>query len=397
MLTRLELKRSASVTGVVSLFAVCVCAVVRLANAYAPDSLREPAWYVQAIQSKAATARQYAFDATIEVAGKRGEGLRESAAVFAVRTAVAPGGKYLFWFGDKRSPRYLIVSDGQLTWAYSPAEKKYIEIEAIATLGAADPAVAFPSGVSKENVDPVLSSAIVIPILARLDLHSADVVDMKVFGADSTNVQPSQPPVLTILSNRDEAGRQRLLDVAIDPMTLEVLRMNWSISAINAGEPRFALLNVTFSRLALGDPVPASYFTFSPGKAEKVDDLPLPGLDGRAFAGKPSPDFVFQMPNRQSISLADLRGKTVILSFTAPDCTPCSKQAAMLAGLQKEYKTQGLIVLEAGLDNARLHGLFQVNFAPAVVIIDRRGIVASYLYGVRKPSELRTVLGAAGL
>jgi thiol-disulfide isomerase/thioredoxin len=397
MAIRSELTRSGSAFGAVVVLAVCICSLFRGMTAYAPDVGREPAWYVSAIQSRAAAAQQYTFDAAIELAKKNGEGPRDSAGLFFVKAARAPGHKFLFWLGNKSTPQYLIVSDGQRTWGFAPAANKYVEIEAVATLAGADPTLAFPDGVRQEDVDPVLCAALVVPILARLELHSSSVVDMKTLGGDNTDAEPHEPPVLTILSNRDEAGRQRLAEIAIDPLTLGVLRFNWGISALAVTEPRFALLNVSFSRLLLGDPVPPSYFMFSPGSAEKVDELPLPGLDGRPFMNKPAPVFVFRTPNRGAVSLKDLRGRTTVLSFSAPDCEPCRQQATTLATIEKEYKDRGLVVLDAGLDNARLHGLFHVNFAPTLLVINGRGVVTGYLAGARSAAEVRALLKSSGL
>jgi cytochrome c biogenesis protein CcmG/thiol:disulfide interchange protein DsbE len=65
--------------------------------------------------------------------------------------------------------------------------------------------------------------------------------------------------------------------------------------------------------------------------------------------GQRAPAFSLQRLNgTDSISLASLRGKTVVLNFFASWCTPCKREAPALEKVWRDYRSQGVVVL--GID-----------------------------------------------
>jgi len=61
---------------------------------------------------------------------------------------------------------------------------------------------------------------------------------------------------------------------------------------------------------------------------------------------KAAPDFVLQAYGGVGISLADLRGKPVVLNFWASWCYPaCYEEAPLLELTWKKFKDQGLVVV----------------------------------------------------
>ena len=148
-----------------------------------------------------------------------------------------------------------------------------------------------------------------------------------------------------------------------------------------------------------------------------LDGRQAPPLDERAYLGiKPAP-------------LVSLRGKPVLLFFWAHWCGDCKQEGPILAEVQKEYASKGLVVLaptqyygyvargeEAGpalelpyIDQVR-HAYYpnlvnvpvpisDENFknygastTPTLVLIDRQGIVRVYHPGVMTLDELRAAL-----
>lgn len=81
------------------------------------------------------------------------------------------------------------------------------------------------------------------------------------------------------------------------------------------------------------------------------------GLLFRKEAPRPSsgsaPDFTLSLfPDYQSdygeqVSLADLRGKVVVLNFWASWCDPCKEEAALLQNVSDAYADRGVIFLGA--------------------------------------------------
>jgi cytochrome c biogenesis protein CcmG/thiol:disulfide interchange protein DsbE len=64
-----------------------------------------------------------------------------------------------------------------------------------------------------------------------------------------------------------------------------------------------------------------------------------------ALATGAAPAFEFKTFEGQTIRLADLRGKPVVLNFWASWCQPCRQEAPILQAVWEEYKTQNLLVL----------------------------------------------------
>jgi cytochrome c biogenesis protein CcmG/thiol:disulfide interchange protein DsbE len=67
--------------------------------------------------------------------------------------------------------------------------------------------------------------------------------------------------------------------------------------------------------------------------------------------GAPAPAFSLpRLDGAGSVSLASLRGKTVVLNFFASWCAPCKREAPDLESFWRRYRSDGVIVL--GVDSA---------------------------------------------
>jgi peroxiredoxin len=74
--------------------------------------------------------------------------------------------------------------------------------------------------------------------------------------------------------------------------------------------------------------------------------------DGMAdLRGKPAPDFTLTSLDGQKISLADLKGKAVLVNFWATWCAPCKVEMPWFAEFQQKYGAQGFQVLGLAQDN----------------------------------------------
>ena len=65
--------------------------------------------------------------------------------------------------------------------------------------------------------------------------------------------------------------------------------------------------------------------------------------------GNPAPDFTVQDVDRK-VSLADLRGKVVVLNFWATWCPPCVDEMPSLVQMQRRMKAKGVEVLAVSVD-----------------------------------------------
>jgi cytochrome c biogenesis protein CcmG, thiol:disulfide interchange protein DsbE len=71
--------------------------------------------------------------------------------------------------------------------------------------------------------------------------------------------------------------------------------------------------------------------------------------------GAPAPAFSLpRLDGGGNVSLASLRGKTVVLNFFASWCAPCKREAPDLESLWRRYRSDGVVVL--GIDSGDARG-----------------------------------------
>lgn len=72
-----------------------------------------------------------------------------------------------------------------------------------------------------------------------------------------------------------------------------------------------------------------------------------------ARAAESASDFTLRDINGQSMTLSDLKGKVVIMSFWATWCGPCKEEMPHLQRMYTERGGDGLVVLSISTDDAR--------------------------------------------
>lgn len=141
--------------------------------------------------------------------------------------------------------------------------------------------------------------------------------------------------------------------------------------------------------------------------------------EGRNLLGRPAPDMTVTPLEGKEVTLADKKGKVVIVDLWATWCPPCRESMPENERLHKEYAAKGLEIMaisdesksqvesyikEQGftfpvyLDpNGETRGKFEVRGIPTVIILDREGYVVAYLVGLQKKETLAAALKMAGL
>jgi len=117
--------------------------------------------------------------------------------------------------------------------------------------------------------------------------------------------------------------------------------------------------------------------------------------------GEMAPDFQLAKMDGSTISLADLRGKPVVIVFWSTWCPVCKEEAPRINGLTSEYAGKGVRVLginikdsvartessikEFGIKftvardaNGVVARAYRVMGTPTVVFLDRKGVVRYY-------------------
>ena len=115
-------------------------------------------------------------------------------------------------------------------------------------------------------------------------------------------------------------------------------------------------------------------------------------------------DFTLQTLEGNTVSLASLKGKVVLLDFWATWCGPCRETIPHLVSLHMEYHDKGLVVLGMNMDRGDLDVIhrfvksmgipypilltteevarsYGVDALPTTVLIDREGTIRKKVVG----------------
>lgn len=129
-------------------------------------------------------------------------------------------------------------------------------------------------------------------------------------------------------------------------------------------------------------------------------------------AAAPAPDFTLPARGGNSVSLAALRGRVVMINFWASWCGPCRAMMPVLNRLSQRFGAQGLTVIGVTDESAaiaRRVGMqmgirytlasgpstvtrYNVQSLPTLVAIDRGGRVREIAVGFEGPARLEALV-----
>ena len=132
----------------------------------------------------------------------------------------------------------------------------------------------------------------------------------------------------------------------------------------------------------------------------------------RVEVGQPAPSYASTAMNGDSVSLAGLRGKVVLLNVWATWCGPCRQEIPELRAIHSAYKDRGLELIGVSVDadgsddairdftrdfkmdyaiwrdpNEGVNATFRMSGVPATFLIDRQGVLRWKATGVVEPGD----------
>jgi len=240
--------------------------------------------------------------------------------------------------------------------------------------------------------------------------HTCVIVDVPM----KSWLRPSTPGDVATMTG----GTSRVM---IDTQTGIWLRCQISAIVDNAGFPVQWNLTYTIKQMSYGAVPDAALFKVPEGMQEvkqltRWDEAEIK----KELAGKPAPDMTVTDIQGRPVSLASLKGKTVLLDFWTTWCPPCQADAPSLDKLNEKYGNKNLAIVgisvsedRATVENYllkhphqypvvlssenRLPRPYEIHIFPTYMIIDPDGNLTTAEQGDQGFGKLRKDLKKAGL
>lgn len=159
----------------------------------------------------------------------------------------------------------------------------------------------------------------------------------------------------------------------------------------------------------------------APNEIGLIDQVAPDVADANALstapeAGALAPNFRLQTTGGELLELSDLRGTPIFLNFWATWCFFCLTEMPAMQNIAEEYGDQVIVLgVNAGdsPENARTYAdnngihytlaldtdlditeAYEVRQMPTSVFIDKHGVIASVIYGVLVPDQMRENIDA---
>jgi thiol-disulfide isomerase/thioredoxin len=178
----------------------------------------------------------------------------------------------------------------------------------------------------------------------------------------------------------------------------------------------------TLKRMSYGGPADAALFKLPSEDLREVKELSRwdAAKIKKQLAGKAAPELALTDLKGKPLTLASLKGRTVLLDFWTTWCGPCRADGPALEKLYRKYGERDLMILGISVSEEREivekflsehpHSYpialtsenemplpYQISVFPTYIVIDRDGTVTAAVSGDKGFGDLRKLLKKAGL
>jgi len=154
-----------------------------------------------------------------------------------------------------------------------------------------------------------------------------------------------------------------------------------------------------------------------PAFTDKKGAVDAANAKSLSLVGKVAPAFSLPDFKQKTFNLTDQRGKVVVLAFWGTWCPPCRSEMPVLAKLQKETASEGVVIIPVAFDDpakaldfltkkkidiwslidegGAVASLYGARALPKTFIIDSDGVLVKAVIGKVSEAELRSVIQVA--
>ncbi|MBC9782916.1 TlpA family protein disulfide reductase [Heliobacterium chlorum] len=156
-------------------------------------------------------------------------------------------------------------------------------------------------------------------------------------------------------------------------------------------------------------------------KTAEEDTSTLSPYAAMGMVGKPAPAFTLKTADGKEVSLADFKGKPVMLNFWASWCPPCRQEMPDIDVLAAEYKDKAVVIgvnltqeerkADDGVKyfekaklkfpmlldsdpNQSVSKAYRIYFKPTTFFIDKDGIIREVFIGAKEKENFAQQLNA---
>jgi peroxiredoxin len=275
-----------------------------------------------------------------------------------------------------------IVTDGDKLWAYIPAMNKYVESEAGDSVGALlDDETSLING--------ILSQA--VPFLR--ELLSSEPYDNIMEGVTAATYEGDVDLDGTACQKMSFEQEDFDWEMWVEKESMLVRKVVTDLSKSMAelqeqmagtGDIRYEI-SVLFDDWEINVELADDAFVFDPPEdAEKADSFFGGEEEPHALLEKEAPDFELPLLDGETVSMADYRGKQVVmLDFWATWCPPCRRGLPVMQELADAYKDEGLVffAINQRENEETVSKFMEKEELSFQVLLDKKGAVGDS-YGV---------------